>query len=315
MRSVTLGVGGPPVGIVGLGCMGMSWAYDPEVRDDAGSVQVIHEAIAEGVSFLDTSDQYGPFVNEELVGRALQGYRDQVVVATKGGLVVRPDGTTVRDGSPEHLRQAHRASLRRLRTDHVNLYQLHRVDPRVELEESWAALAEFVEQGTARAIGLSEVTVDEIERARAIHPVASVQTELSLWSRAALDEVLPYCLAHGITFIAYAPLGRGFLTGRYAQVGDLPAGDWRLRNPRFSPEAMAANGSVLAPVVEAAERLELAPSQVALAWVLAQGEIAAIPGTNSAAHLRENVAAADLALPPDVLESLTRVPEPVGARY
>ena len=212
----TLGRDGPAVGAVGLGCMGMTWAYNPEDRDEAESIATIHRALDLGVTFLDTADMYGPFTNEELVGRALADRRDEAVLATKAGLVVESTDPIEmrRDGRPEHIREAIDASLSRLQTDHVDLYQLHRVDEDVPLEETWGALAETVAAGKAGAIGLSEVSVDELERAHAIHPVASVQSELSLWTRDPLDGVLPWCAEHGAAFIPFSPLGRGFLTGR-----------------------------------------------------------------------------------------------------
>ena len=316
MGNVVLGDGGPTIGRVGLGCMGMSWAYDEPGRDDRESVRVIRTAVDLGVDLLDTSDQYGPFTNESLVGAALDGIRDRVVLATKGGLVVRPDGTTAREGRPGHLRAALDESLHRLRTDRVDLYQLHRVDPSVPIEESWGALAEAVVAGKALRIGLSEVTVDEIRRAQAVHPVASVQTELSLWSREALDEVLPFCEAEGIAFIAYSPLGRGFLGGRLRTAADLPEGDWRRRNPRFLPTAIEENRALLGPLTSVADELDVSPAQVALAWVLAQGDrVVAIPGTKTAAYLVENVEAAELRLSPEHLRLLDAAPEPVGARY
>src|SRR5215210_1502732 len=203
-----IGASGLEAGAVGLGCMGMSWGYNPDQRDDARSVAVIHRALELGVTLIDTADVYGPYTNEELVGRALAGgRRDDVVLATKVGLVVEDAATytLARDGRPEHVRAAIDASLGRLQTDHVDLYQLHRVDENVALEETWGALAEVVAAGKARAIGLSEVTVDELERAHAVHPVASVQSELSLWTRGALREVVPWCQAHGAAFIPFAP--------------------------------------------------------------------------------------------------------------
>ena len=211
----TLGPTGPAVGALGLGCMGMSWGYDSAGRDDAQAVEVIRRALEIGVTLLDTSDMYGPFTNEELVGRALEGRRDDAFLATKGGLVVDDPETKAihRDGRPEHMREALDGSLRRLGTDHVDLYQLHRADPDVPIEETWGAMAEGVAAGKARAIGLSEPAVDELERAHAIHPVATVQSELSLWTREALDEVLPWCERNGAAFIPFSPLGRGYFTG------------------------------------------------------------------------------------------------------
>lgn len=316
MSRVVLGGSGRSVASVGLGCMGMSWAYDSPGRDEAASVRVIHEAIDLGVDLFDTSDQYGPFTNEMLVGEALVGRRDEVVLATKGGLVVGADGVTRRDGRPDHLRSALDASLGRLRTEQVDLYQLHRVDPTVPLEESWGALADLAREGKVARLGLSEVTVEEIRRAQAIHPVATVQSELSLWTRDALAEVLPYCAQQGIAFVAYSPLGRGFLSGRYGAPDDLPADDWRRRSPRFSPESFAANEALLGPLRAIASDLDVTPAQVALAWVLRQGpNVVAIPGTKTSAYLRQNVAAADIELVDDALRALDELPEPVGARY
>ncbi len=226
---------------MGLGCMGMSWGYSSAERDDAESAAVIRRAIDLGVTLIDTADVYGPFTNEELVGRALAGRRDEVVLATKCGLVVDATTRTMgRDGSPEHVREACDASLRRLGTEVVDLYQLHRVDERVPVEETWGAMAGLVEAGKVRAIGLSEVGVDELERAGAVHPVASVQSELSLWTRDPLEEVLPWCVAHDTAFIPFAPLGRGFLTGRITEAS-FADDDFRARNPRFAAEALRAN--------------------------------------------------------------------------
>src|SRR3954447_23050694 len=227
-------------GRLGLGCMGMSFAYDPEGRDDGTSARVIRRALDLGVTFVDTADVYGPYTNEELVGRAIAGRRDEVTLATKAGLVADEAGRLYHMGRPDHLRKAIDGSLRRLGTDHVDLYQLHRVDPDVPVEESWGAMAEAVTAGKARAIGLSEVGVAELERAQAVHPVASVQSELSLWTRDALAEVVPWCAAHDAAFLPFAPLGRGFLTGQL-QPRDFAPGDFRRNNPRFAREAMDAN--------------------------------------------------------------------------
>jgi aryl-alcohol dehydrogenase-like predicted oxidoreductase len=319
MRDIALGGSGPTVAAVGLGCMGMSWGYDELGRDDQSSIDVIHRAIDLGCALVDTADQYGPFTNELLVGQALKGRRDEVVLATKGGLVVDDPATfrSHRDGRPEHLRAALDASLQRLGTDHVDLYQLHRIDPEVPVEESWGALAELVAEGKARAIGLSEASVEEIERARAVHPVASVQTELSLWSREPLaDGVLAHCAREGITFIAYAPLGRGFLSGRIATPQDLPAADGRHRTPRFRPEAIAANQGIIERAREVADDLGITVPQLSVAWVLAQGEhVAVIPGTKTLRYLEENVAAGGLRLPAAALARLDALPAAVGTRY
>ncbi|MEU8095713.1 aldo/keto reductase [Streptomyces rubiginosohelvolus] len=319
MRGTALGTSGPEVGVVGLGCMGMSWAYDELGRDDAASVAVVHRAVELGCTLIDTADMYGPFTNEELVGRALRGRRDEVVLATKGGLVV-DDPTTYashRDGRPEHLRGAFEASLKRLDVDHVDLYQLHRVDPDVPVEESWGALAELVREGKVRAIGLSEASVEDIRRAQAVHPVASVQSELSLWSRDTVESgVLEFCRDQGIALIAFSPLGRGFLSGRISSADDLPARDGRRRLPRFQSEALAANLGIVDRVRQVADRLGATPAQVALAWVLAQGEnVVVIPGTKNLRYLEENAGAAAVELDDAALAALRDVPAAVGTRY
>ncbi len=315
MHTVNLGTEGPSVGRVGLGCMGMSWGYDQEGWDDATSVRVIHQAIDMGVRFFDTADQYGPFTNERLVGKALRDRRDEVVLATKGGLIVDGARRTHRNGRPEHLRAACEASLLRLGTDHVDLYQLHRVDPAVPLEESWGAMAELVEAGLTKAIGLSEASVDEISRAHAIHPVASVQSELSLWSPDATGDVVPYCAEQGITFIAFAPLGRGFLSGRITTVEDLPRVDARRGIPRFQPDAIAANQAITETTGRIAARLGITVPQLAIAWVLAQGPgVMALPGTKTPKYLEENVAAGAVTLPAEVLAELADLPAAVGSR-
>jgi aryl-alcohol dehydrogenase-like predicted oxidoreductase len=314
---VTRVVAGRDVGPVGLGCMGMSWGYDPEDRDDERSIGVIHRALEIGVTLLDTADAYGPFTNEELVGRALEGRREEAVLATKCGLVVEDVAEYVmgRDGRPEHVREAIDASLRRLRTDHVDLYQLHRVDEKVPLEETWGAMAETVAAGKARAIGMSEVSVAELERAQAIHPVASVQSEASLWTRDAFAEVVPWCAEHGAAFLPFAPLGRGFLTGALAPRAFAP-GDFRKNNPRFQAEAMDANQELVERVKAVASRHGATPAQVALAWLLAQGDhIVPIPGTRRVERLEENAAAADLQLTEDDLAELDALPDAVGSRY
>ena len=308
---------GTQVGAIGLGCMGMSWAYGVDQRDEQESVRVIHAALDRGVTLLDTADMYGPFTNEELVGRALEGRRDEAFVATKVGLVVTDAATygMDRDGRPEHVREGIDASLRRLRTDRVDLYQLHRVDEKVPLEETWGAMAEVVAAGKARAIGLSEVTVEQLELAHGIHPVASVQSEFSLWTRDRLEDVIPWCREHGATLIPYAPLGRGYLTGTVT-AASFDDRDFRARNPRFSREALEANLAIVDRVRAVAERLGATPAQVALAWVLAQDErIVPIPGTKRLERLEENAAAANLALGPDDLAELDAIPAPAQPRY
>ncbi|MEV4557664.1 aldo/keto reductase [Kitasatospora sp. NPDC049285] len=317
MQQRTVGQGGSAVGAVGLGCMGMSWAYDPTGWDERTSVEVIRTAVDSGVTLIDTADYYGPYVNEELVGRALaDGWRERAFLATKVGLTVGPNGERmVRDGRPEHIRRSIDESLRRLGTDHVDLYQLHRVDPAVPLEESWGVLAEAVAAGKARAIGLSEVTVEEIRRAQAVHPVASVQSELSLWSRGALAEVLPYTERQGIAFLPFSPLGRGLLTGRFTTPADLPPGDLRAQLERFQPDALQANQPLVDRVQAVADRHGATSAQIALAWVLAQGEyVIPIPGTKTPRYLAQNAGAAGLTLTADDLAALDALPQAVGSR-
>jgi aryl-alcohol dehydrogenase-like predicted oxidoreductase len=325
MRTTLLGSRGPEVGVIGLGCMGMSFSYEMEVpRDDATSIAVIRRALDLGMTLLDTADVYGPYTNEELVGRALaDGHRERAVLATKVGSVVTspPDvpvkeRTVGNDGRPEHIRTSIDGSLRRLGTDYVDLYQLHRVDPEVPIEESWGALAETVAAGKARHIGLSEVTLDQIKRAQAVHPVTSVQSELSLWTREWMAEVLPYCREQGIAFMAYSPLGKGFLTGRFSSFDDLPDDDFRRQLPRFQQDALRANLAIAARVRAIADRIGATPAQVALAWVLAQGpQVIPIPGTKTPRYLAENAVAADLELSAEDLAELDALPVPEGTRY
>jgi aryl-alcohol dehydrogenase-like predicted oxidoreductase len=295
-------------------------------RDEATSIWVIHRALDLGMTLIDTADAYGPHTNEELVGRALAaGHRERAVLATKVGLLTdsveaaSPGGNSPgagRDGRPEHVRASIDGSLRRLGTDHVDLYQLHRVDPQVPLEETWGAMAQTVAAGKARRIGLSEVTVAEIRRAHAVHPVTSVQSELSLWTRDALAEVLPYCQEQGIAFLPFAPLGRGFLTGRFASSDDLPQDDFRRGLPRFQREALRANLAFVARVRQVADRAGATPAQVALAWVLAQGpHVVPIPGTKTPGYLADNAGAADVVLSAADLADLDALPAPQGTRY
>jgi aryl-alcohol dehydrogenase-like predicted oxidoreductase len=294
--------------------MGMSWAYGAAERDDAQSREVLRRALDVGVTLIDTADVYGPFTNEQLVGSGLKGRRDEAFLATKCGLVMGPDGMG-RNGRPEHVRAAIDASLARLGTDRVELWQLHRVDPDVPVEETWGAMAEQVAAGTALALGMSEVGVEELDRAQAVHPVATVQSELSLWTREPLAEVLPWCAAHGAGFLPFSPLGRGFLTGAVTQ-GSFDATDFRARNPRFTPEAMAANAGLVEAVRAVADRVGATPAQVALAWVLAQGEhVVPIPGTKKTGYLEQNAAAAQVVLSAHDLAELDALPAPVGARY
>jgi aryl-alcohol dehydrogenase-like predicted oxidoreductase len=312
-----LGASGFEVGAIGLGCMGMTWAYNTASRDDERSTAVIQRAIDLGETLIDTADVYGPFTNEEVVGRALAGRRDEVVLATKVGLVVEDIETLTlaRDGRPEHVRDGIDASLRRLQTDHVELYQLHRVDEKVPVEETWGAMAEVVAAGKARAIGMSEATVEQLDRAHAIHPVASVQSELSVWTRDRLGDVLPWCREHDVAFIPFAPLGRGYLTGTIT-AGSFDERDFRARNPRFTRAALQANLAIVERVRAVAERVGATPAQVALAWVLAQDELVVpIPGTTKVERVEENAGAAFVSLSASDLDELDAVPATVGDRY
>jgi aryl-alcohol dehydrogenase-like predicted oxidoreductase len=295
--------------------MPMSFGYVGESDDDPTAL--IRRAVDLGVTHLDTSDVYGPFTNEELVGEALGPGRRDVAVATKVGLLVGSNGgyPLDHDGSPAHIAEAVEGSLRRLRTDAIDLYYLHRIDPAVPLQESWGAMAGLVEAGKVRALGLSEVTQDELEVAAAIHPVAAVQSELSLWTQGALDGAVPWCRDHGAVFVPFSPLGRGFLTGTITRASFADR-DFRARNPRFTAEAIDANLAIVERVRAVAERRRATPAQIALAWVLAQGpHVAPIPGTKRVRYLEENLAAADVALTPEDLADLDSLPDAVGPRY
>jgi aryl-alcohol dehydrogenase-like predicted oxidoreductase len=298
--------------------MGMTTAYDTNERDDEESVRVIHRAIELGVVLIDTAEVYGPYENEELVGRALaaRGMRQRVVLATKTGFV-REDGGIRRDGRPERIREAIDGSLRRLGTDHVDLYYLHRVDPEVPVEESWAAMKEVVEAGKAVRLGISEATLEQVEKAHALHPVSAVQSEMSLWTRDWIEAgVVSWCAENGAAFVPYAPLGRGYLTGALSSREGFDENDFRARNPRFNREAMEGNRRIVEAVKAVAERLGATPAQVAIAWTLAQGEhVVPIPGTKKMRRLEENAAAADLDLPEDALADLEQIPASVAPRY
>jgi aryl-alcohol dehydrogenase-like predicted oxidoreductase len=320
MRTTTLGPDGPEVGVIGLGCMGMSFSYDQATpRDEATLISVIHQALDLGMTLLDTADVYGPFTNEELLGRALKNRRSQAVLATKVGALTRnAQGNPVMglDNRPEHIRRSIDESLGRLGTDHVDLYYLHRTDPQVPIEESVGALAETVAAGKARAIGLSEVSVEQIKRAQSVHPITAVQSELSLWTRDWMTEVLPYCQEQGIAFVPYSPLGKGFLTGRFSSHDDLPEDDFRRGLARFQQKALHTNLAIAGRVREIAERMGATPAQVALAWVLAQGQyIVPIPGTKTPKYLADNAGAADVELGAADLAELDALPVPTGGRY
>jgi aryl-alcohol dehydrogenase-like predicted oxidoreductase len=305
----------------------MTHAYDdPARRDDATSISVIHQALDLGMTLVDTADVYGPYTNEELVGRALAGgHRERAVLATKVGLTADTPAAASRttnspgmgrNGRPEHVRASIDASLQRLRTDDVDLYQLHRVDPEVPLEETWGAMAEVVAAGKARAVGLCEVTVEEIRRAQAVHPVTSVQSELSLWTRDPLDEVVPYCEEQGLAFLPFSPLGRGFLVGRVSSADQLSETDFRRGLPRFQQDALQVNLAIVDRVRQVAEQVGVSPAQVALAWVLHQGRyVVPIPGTKTRRYLADNAGAADVRLGERELADLDALPAPQGARY
>lgn len=286
--------------------------------DETAAIEVIRRAIDLGVDHFDTADVYGPFANESLLGRALADRREQVVIATKAGLVVEDKATYrfERNGRPEHVRQACDGSLKRLGADVIDLYYLHRVDPRVPVEETWGAMAGLVAAGKVRFLGISEASVEELDRVSRVHPVTAVQSELSLWTRDYLDGVVPWCAAHGASFVAFAPLGRGFLTGAIAADARFGPEDFRSKLPRFRPEAVSLNQRIVERVRAIAARRGATAAQVALAWVLSLGEhVLAIPGTQRRRYLEENVAAAEINLTPGELEELDALPVPVGGRY
>jgi aryl-alcohol dehydrogenase-like predicted oxidoreductase len=312
MEARKLGNQGLVVSALGLGCMGMSDFYGP--TDDVESVATIHLAIALGVNFFDTADIYGPFKNEELLGRAIRGRRGEVIVATKFGNRRSPEGAFLGvSGRPEYVREACDASLRRLCVDHVDLYYQHRVDPTVAIEETVGAMAELVRAGKVRYLGLSEAGPATIRRAHAVHPISALQSEYSLWTRDPEDGILPTVRELGIGFVPYSPLGRGFLTGRFKSPADLPEGDWRRVNPRFQGENFEKNLALVARVTDIARARKLTPAQLALAWVLGQGkDIVPIPGTRRRASLEENVAAAGVVLTPEEMARLDEA-APKGA--
>ena len=295
MKTRKLGAAGPEVPVVGLGCMGMSEFYGP--AEDEKSIEVIHRALELGVTFLDTADMYGSGLNEALVGRALRGRRERAILATKFAIVRGPDGARAISGKPEYVKQACDASLQRLGVDVIDLYYQHRVDPTVPIEDTVGAMADLVRAGKVRMLGLSEAAPATLRRAHAVHPIAALQTEYSLWSRDPEQEILATCAELGVTFVAYSPLGRGFLTGAIKTLDDLTPDDFRRSLPRFQGDNFARNLEIIRRLEQMARRRGVTPAQLALAWVLGRGEhIVAIPGTRSLERLEENAAAADLVL-------------------
>jgi aryl-alcohol dehydrogenase-like predicted oxidoreductase len=316
MQSVSLGSQGLTVSRQGLGCMGMSEFYGP--GDDAESIATIHRALELGVTLLDTSDIYGPYTNERLVGRAIADRRDGVVLATKFGILRDPEDPRKRgvDGRPEYVRQACEASLQRLGLDHIDLYYQHRVDPNTPIEETVGAMAELVAQGKVRFLGLSEAAAETIRRAHAVHPISALQSEYSIWARGAEAEILPTLRELGIGFVPYSPLGRGFLTGKVRSLEQLTDDDFRRTQPRFQGDNLEANVAIVERINALAAEKQVTPAQVALAWVHAQGEdVVPIPGTKRRSYLEENVGALDVQLSEEELAALDAAGQARGERY
>ena len=318
MQTRELGKSGLRVSAIGLGCMGMSEFYGP--GDEAQSLATLQHALDSGVFFWDTADIYGPRTNEKLLGRALEGVRDRVVLATKFGVVRDDDGEFVGvSGRPDYVRKACDASLQRLGVDHIDLYYQHRVDPETPIEETVGAMARLVEAGKVRHLGLSEASAETLRRASEVHPIAALQTEYSLWSRDVENDILPACRELGIGLVAYSPLGRGFLSGQIKSVEDLAEDDWRRGNPRFQGENFERNLELVRKVEEIAREKSCTPAQLALAWLMAQGDdVVPIPGTRRVERLDENAGAADIVLSPQELAAVDAVmprDAAAGTRY
>jgi aryl-alcohol dehydrogenase-like predicted oxidoreductase len=318
MKTRTLGVDGPAVSEIGLGCMGMSAFYGQ--ADESEARATIARALQLGCNFLDTSDMYGPYTNEELLGSAIAGRRDEVFLATKFGIKLVEEGNLldrVIDGSASYVRSACEASLKRLGTDRIDLYYQHRVDPNTPIEETVGAMAELVQAGKVRYLGLSEASAETIRRAHAVHPIAAVQSEYSLWTRDVEAKILPTLNELGIALVAYSPLGRGFLSGRFTSPEQLEESDYRRHGPRFNGENLKQNLELAARVRELADERGITPGQLAIAWVLARGEqVVPIPGTKRVAYLEENLAAADVRLSDAEVERIAdALPQAAGTRY